>query len=121
MCKICLCVCICASTPWSQENVTLLKEINDLRYELKVARTQVHEMEENDSHRHGRSSMSVSLAGSTSGLLPSSSSVQTEPKKEQMGDPTQLHIMEMQRAEIQRLKLQISRAREAMAAPTVTA
>lgn len=28
-----------------QENVTLLKEINDLRKELKVARTQIHDLE----------------------------------------------------------------------------
>lgn len=28
-----------------QENVTLIKEINDLRRELKIARTQVHDLE----------------------------------------------------------------------------
>ena len=30
---------------WLQENVSLIKEINDLRRELKIARTQVHDLE----------------------------------------------------------------------------
>ena len=30
---------------WFQENVSLIKEINDLRRELKLARTQIHDLE----------------------------------------------------------------------------
>lgn len=51
-----------------QENVSLIKEINDLRRELKIARSQVHDMEANlkvirrqQEQQHGNTSSSIDM------------------------------------------------------------
>lgn len=40
-----LCKIFCYVFSLFQENVSLIKEINDLRKELKIARTQIHDLE----------------------------------------------------------------------------
>ena len=45
MCCTCAHILVYIVPLFLQENVTLIKEINDLRRELKIARTQVHDLE----------------------------------------------------------------------------
>lgn len=46
-----------------QENVTLIKEINDLRRELKVTRTQVHDLEATLGTNRANKAAAVNKAG----------------------------------------------------------
>ena len=88
-----------------QENVTLLKEVNDLRKELKISRTQVHDLEAavkilqknmaEDVSMKPISSRSATI-GTVSGLA------QPEP-----GPNDQSRIIEMQRTEISKLRAKI--------------
>uniref|UniRef100_A0A8C5QD76 Cilia and flagella associated protein 57 n=1 Tax=Leptobrachium leishanense TaxID=445787 RepID=A0A8C5QD76_9ANUR len=77
-----------------QENVTLIKEINDLRRELKMSRSKVHDLEEVlGLTRKDRKS---SLADSRDGRLPQI--LRLNPEEELV------QLVEMQRLEIKRLQ-----------------
>ena len=92
----------------SQENVSLIKEINDLRRELKIARTQVHDLEaalgvnkknknlsdsENDLEMNGEMMTFTSREGKTE---------------------ENVRIIEMQKGEIRKLRGQLQEAEHFM-------
>ena len=90
--------------PPPQENVTLLKEVNDLRKELKISRSQVHDLDaalkilqKGTSEVMTRTATSqVPVASVHSGLI------QPEPAPNDQG-----RILDMQRAEISKLRARI--------------
>ena len=88
-----------------QENVTLLKEVNDLRKELKIARTQVHDLEAalKILQKNVPEDMSIkpgSLRRETTGVIGGLSQPEAGPND-------QSRIIEMQRTEISKLRSQI--------------
>ena len=91
-------------SPRTQENVTLLKEVNDLRKELKISRSQVHDLDaalkilqKGTSEVMTRTATSqVPVASVHSGLI------QPEPAPNDQG-----RILDMQRAEISKLRARI--------------
>ena len=93
-----------APSPRTQENVTLLKEVNDLRKELKISRSQVHDLDaalkilqKGTSEVMTRTATSqVPVASVHSGLI------QPEPAPNDQG-----RILDMQRAEISKLRARI--------------
>ena len=80
-----------------QENVTLIKEINDLRRELKIARTQVHDLE-----------TALGVMRKSQGL-PVGDGVSNEADKMiKTEDLVQLEkIIDIQKGEIRKLRVQI--------------
>lgn len=80
------------SLPLFQENVTLIKEINDLRSELKTSRTQVHELEAsiNTMRKHG----DFSLKDPTSHI-------------EEKAEVEAYKLIDLQKQEMRRLRAQI--------------
>ena len=80
-----------------QENVTLIKEINDLRRELKIARTQVHDLETVlGVMRKQQQSSDVEKSGNTD-------------NKDNLSDENveMEKMIDMQKGEIRKLRVQI--------------
>ncbi|XP_075472167.1 cilia- and flagella-associated protein 57 isoform X2 [Ascaphus truei] len=82
-----------------QENVTLIKEINELRRELKVSRTKVHELESalGLNRKSGKASLAATRVSSSEGRL--SRGVLRLNIEEETA-----RIIDMQRLEIKRLR-----------------
>nr|XP_016848705.1 PREDICTED: cilia- and flagella-associated protein 57 [Anolis carolinensis] len=81
-----------------QENVSLIKEINDLRRELKITRTQVHELQSTLGLLRKRKKQSAVSTGSSPDLQSSSAILRLNPEEEAE------RIIEMQRLEIAYLR-----------------
>lgn len=97
-----------------QENVMLIKEINDLRRELKIARVQVHDLEAaigtNRSNK-GLDANNTMRRAHTSATMASGTSATFSISRQNMEDEAP-RIIEMQKAEIRRLRNQILDAEE---------
>lgn len=80
-----------------QENVTLIKEINDLRRELKIARTQVHDLE-----------TALGVMRKSQGLQATEGTSNETEKIIKNEDLAQLEkIINIQKGEIRKLRVQI--------------
>lgn len=84
-----------------QENVTLLKEINDLRKELKVSRTQIHDLEAllNVARKNGFDELQHT-AGTVKNIIKSTGLGKIEPNDNS-------RLLDMQKAEISKLRNRI--------------
>jgi chromosome segregation ATPase len=93
-----------------QENVSLIKEINDLRRELKIARTQVHDLEAalgiNKKNKNQvaeqQAESSLSMNGSGGGM----------PSSREGKHDENVRIIDMQRSEIRKLRTQLMEAEQ---------
>ncbi|XP_064311392.1 cilia- and flagella-associated protein 57 [Phalacrocorax carbo] len=90
-----------------QENVTLIKEINDLRQELKVAHTQVHDLQ--STLRLTKKKKAIQDKAPSSELLSSPAILRLNAEKESE------KIIEMQQLEIQHLRDQIQEKQQFLA------
>uniref|UniRef100_A0A8C3K567 Cilia and flagella associated protein 57 n=1 Tax=Calidris pygmaea TaxID=425635 RepID=A0A8C3K567_9CHAR len=90
-----------------QENVSLIKEINELRQELKVARTQVHDLQ--STLRLLKKKKAIEDTAPSSELPPSPAVLRLNVEKESET------IIEMQQAEIQYLRDQIQEKGQVLA------
>ncbi|NXT45627.1 CFA57 protein, partial [Pluvianellus socialis] len=90
-----------------QENVSLIKEINELRQELKVARTQVHDLR--STLRLTKKKQAIQDTAPSSELLSSPAVLRLNAEKESE------KIIEMQQIEIQYLRDQIQEKRQGLA------
>ncbi|XP_072724848.1 cilia- and flagella-associated protein 57 isoform X3 [Ciconia boyciana] len=90
-----------------QENVSLIKEINDLRQELKVAHMQVHDLQ--SALRLTKKKTAIQDTAPVSELLSSPAVLRLNAEKESE------KIIEMQQLEIQYLRDQIQEKRQALA------
>ncbi|XP_060629266.2 cilia- and flagella-associated protein 57 [Anolis sagrei] len=81
-----------------QENVSLIKEINDLRRELKITRTQVHELQSTLGLLRKRKKQPALSTGSSPDLQSSAAILRLNPEEEAE------RIIEMQRLEIAYLR-----------------
>ncbi|NXW07254.1 CFA57 protein, partial [Fregetta grallaria] len=94
-----------------QENVSLIKEINDLRQELKVARTQVHDLR--STLRLTKKKQAIQDTAPSSELLSSPAVLRLNAEKESE------KIIEMQQLEIQHLRDQIQEKGQVLAVQTL--
>ena len=83
-----------------QENVSLIKEINDLRRELKIARTQVHDLEA--ALGLHRKSNQANAAETKAKLASTNKNAQLERELEE-----KLKVINLQQQEIMRVKTQL--------------
>ncbi|KAM7106339.1 cilia- and flagella-associated protein 57 [Ciconia maguari] len=90
-----------------QENVSLIKEINDLQQELKVAHMQVHDLQ--SALRLTKKKTAIQDTAPVSELLSSPAVLRLNAEKESE------KIIEMQQLEIQYLRDQIQEKRQALA------
>ncbi|NXV92299.1 CFA57 protein, partial [Calonectris borealis] len=90
-----------------QENVSLIKEINDLRQELKVAHTQVHDLQ--STLRLTKKKQAIQDTAPSSELLSSPAVLRLNAEKESE------KIIEMQQLEIQYLRDQIQEKGQVLA------
>ncbi|XP_074762504.1 cilia- and flagella-associated protein 57 isoform X2 [Athene noctua] len=90
-----------------QENVSLIKEINDLRQELKVAHTQVHDLR--STLRLTKKKQAIQDTAPSSELLSSPAVLRLNAEKESE------NIIEMQQLEIQYLRDQIQEKGQVLA------
>ena len=81
-----------------QENVTLLKEINDLRTELKKSRTTAHDLEAVLKIARKQGFDETAALASTVPQLPPTGLMKVEPPADSQ------RVIEIQRAEISRLR-----------------
>ncbi|NXQ57490.1 CFA57 protein, partial [Anthoscopus minutus] len=89
-----------------QENVSLIKEINDLRQELRVANAQVHDLQ--SALRLNKNRKAIRDTAPSSELLSSPAVLRLNPEVESE------KIIEMQQLEIQYLRDQIQEKRQAL-------
>ncbi|XP_022105499.1 cilia- and flagella-associated protein 57-like [Acanthaster planci] len=96
-----------------QENVSLIKEINDLRRELKIARTQVHDLEaalginkKNKNLPPEQQAESVLSMNGSNGM-PGGGMSSREGKNDE-----NVRIIDMQRSEIRKLRTQLMEAEQ---------
>ncbi|XP_006813560.1 cilia- and flagella-associated protein 57-like [Saccoglossus kowalevskii] len=85
-----------------QENVSLIKEINDLRRELKIARTQVHDLEA--ALGISRKNKNQPLPDQTASALVMSSA---QSSRDQEASMETAKIIDMQKGEIKKLRRQM--------------
>ncbi|NXE28155.1 CFA57 protein, partial [Ardeotis kori] len=90
-----------------QENVSLIKEINDLRHELQVAHTQVHDLQ--SALRLAKKKEAVQNTAPSSPLLSSPAVLRLNAQRESE------KIIEMQQQEIQYLRDQIQKKGQVLA------
>ena len=90
--------CICVSC--SQENVSLIKEINDLRRELKLSRTQIHDLEA-AMGLHSKRNKGDSAAMAALTVKGPSALVEREMEEKNK-------IIQMQTIEIKRLRMEMT-------------
>ncbi|XP_027538817.1 cilia- and flagella-associated protein 57 isoform X2 [Neopelma chrysocephalum] len=93
-----------------QENVTLIKEINDLRQELKVANTQVHDLRA--ALRLNKKKKAIQDTASSSELLSGPAVLRLNPEMESE------KIIEIQKLEIQYLRDQIQEKGQVLNCPS---
>ena len=89
-----------------QENVSLIKEINDLRRELKIARTQVHDLE---------AALGINKKNKNQQLEQqeeSAFSMNTSPSSREGKHDENVRIIDMQRSEIRKLRTQLMEAEQ---------
>ena len=89
-----------------QENVSLIKEINDLRRELKIARTQVHDLEAALGINKKNKTPVQDLTS-----IPNGSIVSGLASREGRNDEN-VKIIEMQREEIRKLRTALTDAEQ---------
>ncbi|XP_074859320.1 cilia- and flagella-associated protein 57 [Carettochelys insculpta] len=92
-----------------QENVSLIKEINELRKELKVTRTQVHDLQSALGLNRKNKKQGIPGTVLSSELLPNTGVLRLN-----VGEETE-KIIEMQRLEIKRLRDQIQGQEQVLA------
>uniref|UniRef100_A0A8C0V724 Cilia and flagella associated protein 57 n=1 Tax=Cyanistes caeruleus TaxID=156563 RepID=A0A8C0V724_CYACU len=92
-----------------QENVSLIKEINDLRQELRVANTQVHDLQ--SELRLNKNKKAIQDTAPSSEILSSPAVLRLNPEMESE------KIIEMQQLEIQYLRDQIQEKGQALNCP----
>lgn len=83
-----------------QENVSLIKEINDLRRELKIARTQIHDLEAAMGLHSKRNKSDTATIAAITAKGPSALMEKDMEEKNK--------IIEMQMMEIRRLRTEMS-------------
>lgn len=83
-----------------QENVSLIKEINDLRRELKIARTQIHDLEAALGMHSKKNKNDTAAVAAFSSKGPSAL-MQSEMEEKNK-------IIDMQKLEIKRLRMEIT-------------
>jgi len=92
-----------------QENVTLIKEINDLRRELKITRSKLHDLETSmGTNRVGKGGKSAGPRLDTGPTLSDPSATQSGYRQ----DVEAPRIIEMQKTEIRRLREQMLQLEE---------
>ncbi|XP_074640882.1 cilia- and flagella-associated protein 57-like [Tubulanus polymorphus] len=85
-----------------QENVSLIKEINDLRKELKIARTQVHDLEAAlGLHRKNKSNVSEAAA-TLAAVTSTNKNAMIEKDLEE-----NIKVIDLQKGELKRLRTQV--------------
>ena len=98
LCYLCYLSLLSLLPPPPQENVSLLKEINDLRTELKKSRTTAHDLEAVLKIARKQGFDETAALASTVPQLPPTGLAKVEPP----GDSQR--VIEIQRAEISRLR-----------------
>ena len=83
-----------------QDNVALLKEINDLRVELKKARTQAHDLEAAVKIARKQGFDDQAAISSSRPIVPATNLAKVEP-------PDYSRLIEMQKTEISKLRAMI--------------
>ena len=93
-----------------QENVSLIKEINDLRRELKIARTQVHDLE---------AAMGLHRKANKAHATETLAQIMTSNKNAQMERELKEHtkVVELQQSEIMRLRTQLEEMESGLSRP----